>query len=290
MSKLWMKISLCIIYLPLVMIFSSIIVIARFGKLDLSLWCACIACLNLIVCVITSVCFALTAGRRFEKLFQNVVPQVDYLYLTMGKKSARIADYLMLIDDYDFQKSHNTRLYRLYNGYDFPANVSYFEFFLAKLFNFSVWCSIIFVGGFSILLWFPWEQQQVGLAHEILYLLVLTILLTGIISLTPYFYLKRTVFPRFQKLMVEKQWPGHSTKIFYWDCLRLLNNYASNVRRKTSSYCRLKITDFPAHVTRWECFLGKVVCWVGCLFALSILAIIILLFVRIGIYFHLNPG
>lgn len=260
MSKKSLKLILWVIYFPVVVLLAYIIIKSHFANFEITMWFSFIAFMNLGIWTLVWILFTLTAGQRFEKIFQDVTPEIDYIYLTMGKKAARIEDYLTLIDDFEVEKRNNSKRYRLYHCYDFLANTNDFEFLLAKLFWFSGWCSIFFIMLSVVLLWFPWEQQQTGLAHEILYWLVPTILPTGIISSISYFYLKRIVFPRIQKIMLEKQWPGHSTKLLNWDCIRLLNNYASHARRKTPSYCRLKITDFSAHVTCWECFLGKVVC------------------------------
>ena len=135
---------------------------------------------------------AVTIRPRFEKLFKDTLPSLSYNYVRYGKKMGRFSDYLDLINAYDSEKEYNTPEYRCYDGFNFPEHVSKFEFLMVKLYFFILYTwGIFFAIACGIILFFN-EQHESNFLHKLSFLLFPLTITSGIITLIPYFYLKKT--------------------------------------------------------------------------------------------------
>ncbi|HVV68859.1 MAG TPA: hypothetical protein VHE99_07510 [Gammaproteobacteria bacterium] len=224
---------------------------------------------------------AVTIRPRFEKLFKDTLPSLSYDYLRYGEKMGRFSDYLDLIYDYEQERDHNFPAYRCYGGYNFREHISRFEFLAVKTFFLIIKLGAgIFAVLFGIQLYY-FEQHQSDLMHKLLFVLFPMTIITGIITLIPYFYLKKRIMPRFEKMIQQKPLANPNHKIFFMGYVTLMSNYASHQRRNTSIYRSLKPYDILAHVSRLEIFSGKIIWRVGIVFLTSVCATFIWMLIRI---------
>lgn len=82
-----------------------------------------------------------TIGKRFEKKFHKITD--IYTWRIFGEKIGRFDAYIDMIINYDFYKRTNFDLYRIFKGYDFPAQLTRIELVLVKIYYYSQFFAVM---------------------------------------------------------------------------------------------------------------------------------------------------